>query len=108
MRLSPEMKPSEMLKDSQALAEKNKSNYYKRMKKIKYYKLGFKSARKNKSKSENPYKLTPEIVELIRKRTYWTMGFDDGYVLSSHRKKQLKLMAEKPKERSHDKHKHKK
>lgn len=102
-------KPSEMLKDSKVLAKKNKLKYIKRMNKLKYFKLGYKAGKKNKSKDENPYKLTPQILDLIRKRTYWEMGWDEGYYLSSGRKKQVQLMQEKPKE-SHgkrtEKHKH--
>jgi hypothetical protein len=98
------MKPENMLLDEKILAEKNKSRYYKRMKKDKYYKLGWKACKKKDSKQDNPYKLTPDILKLLRKRTLWLMGFDDCSYQPT--KKRLAKEAELQQKRKHEKHKH--
>jgi hypothetical protein len=91
------MKISEMQKDSKALAEKNLKDYYKRMKKNRYWRKGYDAGKHNQGAQDNPYKLTPDMITILKKRTFWAMGQEEGYYKSSQRKKQLKAMAEKPK-----------
>lgn len=80
------MKPSYMTKSDKALAEKRRDNYYKRMRKNRWYRKGWKAGKKNLSKTENPYKLTEEICTLLRKRTFWEMGHDEATYTPSKKK----------------------
>jgi hypothetical protein len=96
------MKPQEMLKDEKVLAERNQYNYFKRMRKNKYYKKGYKAAKSKQSKQDNPYKITPEMHEILKKRTLWEMGFDEAWYTPS--KKRLREEAERQRERK--KHNH--
>jgi len=96
------MKPKNVYKDEKALAEKNKSNYLKRMRSNKYWKRGWKAASKGKNENDNPYQLTPEIMELLRKRTFWLMGYEEN---PAPTKRRLKEQAKLGKKRR--KHKHK-
>jgi hypothetical protein len=82
-------------------------DYEKRNKGYKYWKQfsawrkGFKAGRKKKSLEDNPYKLSPETWELLRKRTRWILGFEEAHFTPS--KKRLKEEAEQYKKakRSH-------
>lgn len=44
--------------------------------KNKYFKLGYKAASKGKSRHENPYTLPPKCWDILRKRTYFDMGWE--------------------------------
>lgn len=50
--------------------------HLKRALKNKYFKLGYKAASKHKGRNENPYKLTEKMLEIMRKRTYWDLGWE--------------------------------
>lgn len=75
------------------------------MKQNKYWKLGYEAGKHKVSKQENPYKLSPDILKLLRKRTYWEMGHDDAAYAPS--KKRLREEAERQKKNHAHKHKHK-
>lgn len=49
----------------------------KRAKKNKYYKKGYVAAKKGLHRTDNPYKLTGEILKLLRKRNMWERGWED-------------------------------
>jgi hypothetical protein len=56
---------------------------------------GYKSGRKGLLRSENPYTLDAEILKLLRKRTYWDLGWEEGaYTPSSKKLKRIKEMKE--------------
>lgn len=80
------MKPEFMTKSDIALAEKRRDNYYKRMRKNRWYKKGWKAGKKKLSKTENPYTLSEEIMTLLKKRTYWEMGHDEATYTPSTKK----------------------
>jgi hypothetical protein len=44
--------------------------------KNKYFKLGYKAASKDKSRSDNPYTLPSKYWDILRKRTYWEYGWE--------------------------------
>ena len=90
------MKPEHVYKDVSALAEKNHAKYLKRMGNNKYWKLGYKAGKKDKLRKENPYKLSTKIQKLLRKRTFWDMGWEEAF-----------FVPPKPKH-GKSKHKHKK
>src|SRR4051812_27610261 len=69
------------------------------------WKKGYKAGKRGKSAEENPYSLTEDIITLLRKRTYWFLGFEEARYTPS--KKQLKAMKESNR-RKEKKHKHKK
>ena len=46
-------------------------------KKNKYWKKGYKAAKKHLNRTDNPYKLSSEIIKLLKKRTFWDMGFEE-------------------------------
>lgn len=57
--------------------QKNKKKFIRKMKKNKYWRLGFKAAKKGSSKDDVPYKLSDEIWALLRKRTLWFIGYEE-------------------------------
>lgn len=88
--------------------------------KARSWKKGFKAGRKGKETTDNPYTLTPEIFDLLRKRTQWILGFEEGYAArkfahQKHKRKHdreqiehIKELAKKKKDKhkKHRKHKH--
>jgi len=111
--------------DEKATAEKNKSNYYSRMKRNKYWRKGWRAAKKGLSKfDDNPFTLPEDVIKLLRKRTFWLMGFEE-FDLSKYGKRKRKKEAKKKSDvkvydisklkssgkwkekRKHGKHKHK-
>jgi len=100
-----------------------KSNLHER-KKNKYYRRGLKAALKGETEKDNPYILSPDMLQLLRKRTYWILGFSDadyGDKLRHRRKKEnakevkkmekaltkkIKTVKDKKDKKKHGKHKH--
>lgn len=72
---------------------KNRKKFIRKMKKNKYWRLGFKAAKKGSSKDDVPYKLSDEIWALLRKRTLWFIGYDeyDTTFGKKHRLKKIEL-----------------
>lgn len=68
--------------------------------KNKYFKRGYKAASKKKSRADNPYKLGPKIRELLKKRTFWDLGWEEKAY--SKTPKQLRKIAEEQKKRQHE------
>ena len=54
------------------------------MKLNKYWLKGYKAGKKKLSRKDNPYSLTEEIIKLLRKRTFWDMGYEEGFY-SNHK-----------------------
>jgi hypothetical protein len=44
----------------------------------KYAKKGYKACLAGQTKADNPYTLDEEIWKLLKKRTFWIMGFEDA------------------------------
>ena len=61
--------------------------------KNKYFKRGYKAAAKGKSRSDNPYTLTKECWDILRKRTYFDLGWEQKAFSKSE--KQLAKINEK-------------
>jgi len=86
----------------------------------KYWKKGFKAGKqsgKSGESTENPYKLSSKIIELLRKRTLWFIGYEEGWCAGKakrekkhhkHRDEQIKHIKEivKKKHHKHRKHHH--
>ena len=78
--------------DNDILHQRNVKKYAKRMKSNKYWKKGFKAAEGGQSIDEIPYKFSEEVLSLIRKRTFWLLGFED-YDAHYGKKARLKEIA---------------
>lgn len=84
----------------------------------KYFKKGYKSAAKGKSRSENPYTLTKECWDILRKRTWFDLGWEQKAYsktpkqLREIERKNRHVKADKDRKDKHEKedrkHKHKK
>lgn len=74
---------------SEALQEKTRKDYWERMKKNKYWRKGWSAAKHGKKLEDNPYKIPEDILKLLKKRTFWLMGYDE-YDHSKYAKKQRK------------------
>jgi hypothetical protein len=97
-------KPENVYKDEKVLSEKKSFKYLKRMKKNRWWRKGWEAGKKKQGEHENPYQLTPDVMELLRKRTYWEMGRIEAAFTPS--KKRLKEEAERQKARQKERHKH--
>ena len=80
-------------------------NYWKQ---FKHWRMGYKAAKKGRTKADCPYKLTTEQLELLKKRTRWFMGWEQAAYTPS--KKQLRAEKERKHGKSdkHDRHRKKK
>lgn len=58
---------------------------------------GYHAGKKGEKRTENPYKLDNDILKLLRKRTYWDMGWEEAAFASSS-KKLAKIAKTKAKE----------
>lgn len=45
-------------------------------KKFRSWREGYEAARNGEKKTDCPYKLTPDIIDLLRKRTRWILGWE--------------------------------
>lgn len=70
---------------------------YKHLMSNKYYKKGHDAAKEGKSKDEIPYQLTPEMWSILKKRTWWLMGFEDKWLNKKDTEKRLKNKKKKDK-----------
>lgn len=74
------------------------------------FKLGYVSVKHNEL-AENPYTLPPDMWEILRKRTRWQLGFEEGRASykakHQNKKKRRHEQVERIKDLTKKKHKHK-
>ena len=111
------MKPSLGL-DEQTLRQKNLKHYLHRMKKNKYWKMGYDAAKKKKGKDSDPYRPIGKLLEQLIKHTYWVLGYEERtavpYRLERMKKEEVKAIEKdklhkkklKLERKKHGKHRH--
>jgi hypothetical protein len=75
-----------------ALQAQTRKDYWHRMKQNKYWRKGWDDAKRGHKLEDNPYTIPVDIIELLKKRTFWLMGFDEFDHSKYARKKRKKEM----------------
>ncbi len=75
------------------------------MKKNKYWKKGYKAAKKKLGKDTNPYRPVGDVLKQLQKNTLWIMGYEEITAVG-YETERLKKELEERKKHKHKKHKH--
>ena len=54
-------------------------------------------------RAENPYTLTPDVIELLRKRARWEMGYEMGWAVNHRRRLEKNPPQQAPKKKKRTK-----